>query len=414
MTESVLPFEQAMPVLVPSRIEYLRPVGALPQPACPACGASTVRRTARSGPRAGLDFWGCVNFPACRGTREIGATGAPGAAPSLAAPRPSVRAPAAAAPAVSTSSGAVHPLRAVASAAVASSGAIASAAVGLSRPIAAAAADRTRRSVQLAAARAVDFGLEVLRPTEAMPLVGGRNVAGASAQAEFERRRARHRLKMRAALPAVVGFTLIGMTGAFVALMPLGGLPAVAGVTAIGFVGLAILGRLPADALAWGRGADGERRTAEFLDELAASGYVVLHDRLIPGTRANVDHVAIGPGGVFVIETKNLRGKLTILGEKLFVGERTRTGIVNQTYREAIAVQISLAERLNELRATVRPILCIHRTAQLLLDNEVQGVRVVSGSQLVRFVRRQPALLDAEVVQELAALADRRLQPALP
>src|SRR5438552_1459680 len=134
MTEIVLPFDQAMPVLVPSRIEYLRPVGALPQPACPACGAPTVRRTARSGPRAGLDFWGCVNFPDCRGTREVGATGAPDATSSLAAPRSSVRtlaaAAPAAAPAVTTPSAAVHPLRAVASAAVASSGAIASAAVG--------------------------------------------------------------------------------------------------------------------------------------------------------------------------------------------------------------------------------------------------------------------------------------------
>src|SRR5438045_1448817 len=137
MTEIVLPFDQAMPVLVPSRIEYLRPVGALPQPACPACGAPTVRRTARSGPRAGLDFWGCVNFPDCRGTREVGATGAPDAAASLAAPRPSVRALAAATPAVTTPSAALHPLRAVASAAVASSGAIASAPVGLLAPFSA-------------------------------------------------------------------------------------------------------------------------------------------------------------------------------------------------------------------------------------------------------------------------------------
>jgi hypothetical protein len=239
-------------------------------------------------------------------------------------------------------------------------------------------------------------------------------MAGASAQAEFERRRARHRMKMRAALPAIVGITLIGMAMAFLVLLSHGLVVAGFGGLAVGAVGVWGIGRLPSDALAWGRGAAGERRTASHLDELAADGYVVLHDRLIPGARANIDHIAIGPAGVFVIETKALRGKLMIVGEKLFVGERTRTGVIDETYREAIAVQVCLADRLNALRSTVRPILCIHRTMQLLLDNEVQGVRVVSGPQLARFLRRLPALLDAEAVQDLAAIADQRLLPSIP
>jgi restriction system protein len=40
-------------------------------PPCPACGSAMVRRTARQGPRAELDFWGCSTFPACRGTAAI-------------------------------------------------------------------------------------------------------------------------------------------------------------------------------------------------------------------------------------------------------------------------------------------------------------------------------------------------------
>lgn len=53
------------------------------------------------------------------------------------------------------------------------------------------------------------------------------------------------------------------------------------------------------------RGLDGERVVADCLDELRAHGYRVFHD--IPSERdggANVDHLAIGPGGIFVIETK--------------------------------------------------------------------------------------------------------------
>jgi hypothetical protein len=267
---------------------------------------------------------------------------------------------------------------------------------------------------QRVAAQVVDFTLDILHPAPPADPVGGRNVAGASAQAEFERRRSRHRMKMRAALPAAAAVTVISMVMVFVALLGYGLPAAVLGTLAVGGVGVWAIGRLPADALAWGRGADGERRTAEYLDTLITLGYIVLHDRVIPGLRANIDHVAIGPAGVFVIETKNLRGKLTIVGEKLFVGERTRTGIVDETYREALAVQVCLADRLNLLRQTVRPLLCVHRTAQLLLDNEVQGVRVLSGPQLVRFVRRLPTLLDYETVQDLASVADGRLLPAVP
>ncbi len=38
-------------------------------PACPVCGSSMVRRTARKGANAGKAFWGCERYPGCRGTR---------------------------------------------------------------------------------------------------------------------------------------------------------------------------------------------------------------------------------------------------------------------------------------------------------------------------------------------------------
>jgi hypothetical protein len=278
----------------------------------------------------------------------------------------------------------------------------------------AAAADVARPRIQHAAARTVDLVLDVVRPTAPAPFVGGRDVAGASAQSEFEWRRARHRRKMRAALPAVVGITLIGMAMGFALFAGRGLLLAGFGSVAVGALGLWAIARLPGDALAWGRMAADQRRTGEYLDELHAAGYVILHDRLAPGLRTNIDHVAIGPAGVLVIETKNLRGKLTMAGDKLFVGERSRTGVIDETYQQALAVQLALSDRLNALRSTVRPVLCVHRTMQLLLDNEVQGVRVVSGPQLARFVRRLPVLLDTDTVQELAALADSRLLPAIP
>ena len=66
------------------------------------------------------------------------------------------------------------------------------------------------------------------------------------------------------------------------------------------------------DAVAWRRGAAGERRTARLLGPLERQGWVVLHDLALPGSRANLDHLVIGPGGVFVVDSKQYRGRLQL------------------------------------------------------------------------------------------------------
>src|SRR5204863_6714681 len=40
-------------------------------PHCPICNALMVKRLARRGVSAGSTFWGCCNYPKCRGTRAI-------------------------------------------------------------------------------------------------------------------------------------------------------------------------------------------------------------------------------------------------------------------------------------------------------------------------------------------------------
>ena len=68
------------------------------------------------------------------------------------------------------------------------------------------------------------------------------------------------------------------------------------------------------DAVAWRRGTAGERRTARLLDPLQRHGWAVLHDLAIPGSRANIDHLLMGPGGVFVIDSKQYRGRVQLDG----------------------------------------------------------------------------------------------------
>lgn len=54
-----------------SRLQMAQPKAAS-EPTCPQCGSGMIKRTARKGGNAGAEFWGCSNFPTCRGVRKLG------------------------------------------------------------------------------------------------------------------------------------------------------------------------------------------------------------------------------------------------------------------------------------------------------------------------------------------------------
>lgn len=57
--------QQSDPPAAPDRPNHLQP------PACPACGQRMVLRTARQGPKAGSQFWGCSTYPGCKATLPV-------------------------------------------------------------------------------------------------------------------------------------------------------------------------------------------------------------------------------------------------------------------------------------------------------------------------------------------------------
>jgi hypothetical protein len=61
----------------------------------------------------------------------------------------------------------------------------------------------------------------------------------------------------------------------------------------------------------WAQGARGEEMVGEHLDRARRRGIEVLHDRRIPGSSANIDHLVIAPNGIWVVDAKRYRsGKL--------------------------------------------------------------------------------------------------------
>ena len=76
----------------------------------------------------------------------------------------------------------------------------------------------------------------------------------------------------------------------------------------------------------WREGAEGERKTAKALKPLKRSGLRVLHD--VQRRYGNYDHIAIARAGVFLLETKNLKGSVEVrTGSRTYTGGSIRTSM---------------------------------------------------------------------------------------
>lgn len=144
------------------------------------------------------------------------------------------------------------------------------------------------------------------------------------------------------------------------------------------------------EADCWERGAAGEELTAQLLAPLADVGWVVLHDRRVPGSSANIDHLAIGPGRVFVIDTKAWRGEVRLLGDGgIWYGHVPFDEVLDPLSWEAAEVAFRLARRLDQ-PVEVQPVLCLHGPRLPTDPLRIADVLVVTGATLL------PSLLGAE------------------
>ncbi len=239
------------------------------------------------------------------------------------------------------------------------------------------------------------------------PLVAASDAAaaaGGSASAEYERRLARHEAglpaRRRRARLVGVGLAALGLAlwlwipayWATAALLGLFGL-------IIAFAPLAVV----QTTASWDTGARGEAETAALLEPLTPLGAVVLHDRRIPGSGANIDHIVICPSGVFVVETKSYQGDVRARGDVLTrAGRRTRA--VEEALREAEVVGQIVAP------LAVTPLIVVHRARVGV--RSVGGVRVLRPGELAKHILGLPAVLSASDILGLGARLDKALPPA--
>ena len=115
------------------------------------------------------------------------------------------------------------------------------------------------------------------------------------------------------------------------------------GCVAISLLCLPLLDRTRLNPDNWISGYFGERMVAALLDMLPES-FHTLHDITVAshGKKSNIDHIVVGPTGIWVIETKNWRGRFEQRGGDLFCNGVNRTYFLDQALARATTVRRGL------------------------------------------------------------------------
>lgn len=236
------------------------------------------------------------------------------------------------------------------------------------------------------ASASLDPGTSVAEPltadtTESVDVDAGQ--AGASARREHERRRARREAKTRAAHPRL-GRVILALSSD------------------------------PQSTTAWATGAVGEEKLGARLNSLVSPMVRVLHDRRIPKTKANIDHIVVSAGGIYVVDAKRYKGRpqLRVEGgifrprvETLLVGRRNCTKLVDGVLKQVELVSIATHGDLSEV--PVQGTLCFVEADWPLIGGSfsTRGVEVLWPKKLATRVQQPGALTEQEIDRVYRSLA---------
>ena len=140
---------------------------------------------------------------------------------------------------------------------------------------------------------------------------------------------------------------------------------------------------------AWSAGAEGERMVAETLDPLSHYGWTCLHDVHWPGRPiANIDHIAIGPGGVVIIDAKNWTGHVV-----MHDGVLTQNGYRRDREVEGVAGAAAAVAAMfrPQHHSKVWGVICLAGQDQPPVSS-VPGVTVVGRLQLASYLVGLPTV----------------------
>jgi hypothetical protein len=163
-----------------------------------------------------------------------------------------------------------------------------------------------------------------------------------------------------------------------------------------------------------------QKATARRLKVLQAAGYMTLNTRRLPGTKSVVDHIVVGPSGIFTLDSQRYDTRLPFLakGGVLYHGPVSQDPKFEHAKFEADKVAELIGAELGQ-RVRVRPAMVIYGPKIPWIIMRFKNVDTFDGSHIGAYFRRQSKAtvghhLDDAQVSLVFAAAAHALPPFQP
>jgi hypothetical protein len=160
------------------------------------------------------------------------------------------------------------------------------------------------------------------------------------------------------------------------------------------------------DVRSWASGLVGERFTGKRLNGLRRSGWYVLH-AVQWESGADIDHLVIGPPGVFTVNSKRHPGKQVWYGDRAITVNRAPTRHIAKSEYEAKRTARVLSARCG-FAVEVRPVIAVVGAASLKVRNASAPVLVLEGAECGRRLSGLAPRLSVDQVRHVFAVARQR------
>ncbi|MBX6382547.1 MAG: NERD domain-containing protein [Microbispora sp.] len=167
---------------------------------------------------------------------------------------------------------------------------------------------------------------------------------------------------------------------------------------------------------AWRRASAAERQTEAQLKKLERAGYKTLHARAIPGSEAQIDHLVVGPTGVYAVDSEKWDKRLPVRVQshrKLFHGPFNQKPRLDEARWEAAQASDLISKALGR-EITVVPSLAIYGPPIPWRILNIRDVDVFSGGMVRKWITKRERSLTTAEIEAIYRAAERVLPARYP
>src|SRR6266851_482566 len=166
------------------------------------------------------------------------------------------------------------------------------------------------------------------------------------------------------------------------------------------------------------RAPSAHRRTRRRLARLDRAGYRALHARAVPGSQCVIDHLVVGPGGVYSVDSERWDRRLPVRatkGGKLYHGPFCQADRLTHAIWAADEARKVVSAALGQ-QLMVKPAMVIYGPTIPWTVANVRGVDVFCGRRLRKYLQQAAkatsvARLDPDEIERIHAAAAHVLPP---